>query len=240
MERTRTLVVSFCALLALAGSAAAQTRFTLETRVKEDYYGLNNAVFQKGLVVQSYLHAMYGNGLYMKIGGSLGNHDETIFGNEMEASVGFVGRMQKFTVDMGMSYYMLQGHDIFVPHLEVGRGFQMARRLTVKPFLRGEFPVPIKEGGPRAGTFIKGGGEASLALGERLEVNAKTTFIGDVDGAFGFEPGAHFRQYAGANWRITRKFTLILPALTFGAPISDTNDGREREVVWEGGFRYRF
>ena len=121
-------------------------------------------------------------------------------GDEVDATIGWSGTLWEkkpysIDIDLGLTYedYVGLGKaqgDILLPYLELGHEFDLGKAVTVEPFVRLEYSIPV-DGNPNgdlSGSFLFLGAKINAELSSKWSLNEKIQFETD-DGAFGYKPG---------------------------------------------------
>ena len=163
------------------------------------------------------------------------------YGNEIDWTFGWSPTFKWAQVDVGATYIdepSLFGkwrEDYVVPYLEVRRGIDAGKGHTLIPYLRAELILPVKmdwEGRDDRyflGTRHQWKVAPWLTLNSNLAVvhgRANEGIIGKYD-LFAF-------------WPVSKKVSLIVPAIKTALPISGVAEGHHSEIAVGAGISFNF
>ena len=222
----------------LCGTASANGQgVTVTTKSKPIYLGSNGAIFYDGEVQQTDAWFQWNNGVYADIWTSASFNQNWNFGKELDLTLGKVGKLGTFSYSANINYYVIVITDVANVNAELSRDF-LRGKVSIEPYVRGEWYFPVRRGGPRRGIMGVGGLRTSVRMSSALSLVARGWLKKD-SGCFDFDSALLGQGYVGIPFKLGEKLS-ITPGMNFSAPLSSVRDGRKREAVWEIVLSYSF
>jgi len=212
-------------------------------------FGTGAVLYDKP-VIQTDLFVSFRNGVYLDLWNSTPFEGyNRNFGTEQDFGIGWAGPLSKFgvkgplssiTLDIGTTYFdepkvlTFGAKDILWSHAKLTKEFKWATIYgSFDNFL--EMPGSPYKGGNVA-TF--GASKGTSMFNGLLNPSTSLALVYD-NGGFGNDRGFLLKGGAELDWRITKRVTLILPQVTYYAPVG-VDDSRKLDCVWFAGFCYKF
>lgn len=247
-------LVSFVCVCAIAGeSLESGWTPSVSARVvvasKYAAFGSGGILYDKP-VIQSDLFVSFRNGFYADLWNSVPftGHDDN-FGWEQDLGIGWSGPLSALglngfasdmTLDLGITYFdepgllTLGANDILYNHVKLSKAFNL---LTVFVDFKSYVPMPHS---PYSGgnLYDVGISRGVSVFKDRLSASTSLALVYD-DGGFGFDNGLLLYGCAELDWLLTKHLVLILPQVSYYAPIT-LRDSRSLDAVISGGLGYQF
>jgi len=172
---------------------------------------------------------------------------------EIDYAAGWAGPIgYGFDVDIKLAYFACQDievedeesgevseicGDILQPSVEVGREFALSETHSLRPFVRMEFPMPVKSGGPERGVYTHFGATHTWTISPSLTFTQTVKAIAD-DGVYGAGSGFVGMYGAALSYDLYKGLT-ITPSIKATTPFSVV-DERKSEIVGGIGLSYSY
>ncbi|MDP3794749.1 MAG: hypothetical protein Q8R13_02355 [bacterium] len=234
----------------LAGAAAAEGDVSVTVTLK----GVSSHVVDAGLelsdkpALQTDVFVTFPGGFYFDFWHSAGLGNLSLssdFADEIDYTLGWIGKIRNFTVDMGVAYFdlielldMPRG-DIWRLHFDICRQIDLANEHWVRPFARIEGLYPAGGDTPESGMNLRIGLLHWLRLGSHVGIAQKLSLIYD-DGMGGLQPAVLGKYEVGPQWSLPRKLTLEAPYVKVNGPFTGVTDGRNWHVVVGAALSFKF
>ncbi len=232
-QMRRSLVLVLGALFAPMNASAKDLSVNHYGGVYSKLLMDNGVVFHGGPVIQNELLIVLSNGLYLDLWHSMGMDGSGLssgLDDRLAYTVGWRGRMRKYSFDAGVTYMDMAGllefpdRDLLLPYLEVGRVVTAKGGNQVFGlYLKIQPGFPANGSYPEKGFYVGAGLRHSYQAGKKLFLKEEFVLIRD-SGAFGFGGGALFKYDVRINRKLFGPLSLDFPMLKFIAPFSGMND----------------
>ena len=213
---------------------------TLNSYVANQYLAFGTGVvLSTSPVIQTNLNLTFPNGVYVNLWASQstkGNwNNASNLGDEIDYGIGWKGSISKhLTLDFGFGYFdeprlgTFGGGDILYTHVFLTRAF---KHFAVTAGFENYIAMP--KSGFKGGNLISIGiGKDWSFLNDKIGAHASVAGVYDT-GTPGARPGFFIRGNAGADWNVTKRFTLNVIGLNWFLPAA--SHGTETDaMLWSG------
>ncbi|MES2436859.1 MAG: hypothetical protein V4519_02515 [Patescibacteria group bacterium] len=209
----------------------------LTTRLWSQYYGANGSVYHTDPVLQSDVFVTFPNGVYIDLWHSAGLDDANLnsnFGDEVDYTLGWVGKVRDVNVNVGVSYFdlaaprLLSGTkgDLIYMYGELSLDLDLGNGHTIKPFLKPEAYLSANATNEGFEGQVQVGVNHIWQVNESVSFQHRLAVLADP-GFYGFDSGLMLFYSGGVAWKLSDSITLDLPVWKMGTPITSMSDSRE-------------
>ncbi len=221
----------------------------LSSHVLSQYELFNGVVVHDDLVVQTDITATFPGGFQLGVWYSAGLNDDSFssdFGDEVDYTVGWNGKVGQTSVSAGVSYFDILelGHrtkgvvDVLRPYIVASQSYEVAENHTLGPVAKLEGKLRV-EGHADAGVTLWLGIQHAWKLNPRLDFNQKLRVIGDT-GSIGFHDIILGRYDAGFAYRLGKNVAWNVLSFTATTPFTSAADGQETSTTYGTGLTIKF
>lgn len=232
-----------------ADSSSEDISFTLSSKVYSQYLIADTGhIGHDKPVIQTDLFISLPKGFYFDLWHSAGLDGTGLssdYGDEIDYTVGWNGKLGEINLDLGVSYFdlvdlfKLPHGDLIRPYLELNKGFDITESHRLTPYVYLGFPYSAKGDEFGHGFFVRSGIKHAWQITPELTLNQKTNLFFD-NGACGFDSGILGEYRCDIGWQISKSTTIDLISLKFVTPFTSLSDSRETEIVYGVGITHRF
>lgn len=232
-----------------AGDSNENFSFTLSSKVYSKYLIADTGhIGHDKPVVQTDLFVSLPKGFYFDLWHSAGLDGTGLssdYGDEIDYTMGWSGKLGGVNFDLGVSYFDLvdlfkspQG-DLIRPYLKLNKNFDVSESHRLTPFVYFGFPYSAKGDEFGHGFFVRPGVKHAWQMTSNLTLNQRGNLFFD-DGACGFDSGVFGEYRCDLSWQISKSTTIDLISVKGITPFTSLSDSRKTEIVYGTGITYRF
>jgi hypothetical protein len=245
MKKMLMVFVAVAVLMANSVNAEDKLSVSITSLVLSRYIGGAGSLVYDKPVLQSDIFISFPKSFYIDIwhSGDLAHgFASPNYGNEIDWTAGYAPGFKWGQIDVGISFIdepklfrFKKGEEYAAPYAEVRRGIGLGKRHTLIPYVRTELilPMTMKWEGREERYFLGTRHQWKVASWLILKSNLVLVHSRANEGVMG-------RYDLFVNWPITKKITLITPAIKTALPISGVAKSHHSEIAVGGGITFNF